>query len=201
MTSSSRFVQALAALFLMGALLHLHSAQAQDVKEQVAPCLACHPTSGRPADPISPIIWGQNEGYLYVQLRDFKSAARSSENDAAMHALTQPMTDAQMLAIAKYVSAQPWPKLQTQTTPPADPLFRRGAQLMALGACGGCHFNNWQGYSANPRLRGQTAAYLTTTIEEFRSGKRGNSPGMADLLRVYSAEDIEAIVAYLSSVD
>ncbi len=118
-----------------------------------------------------------------------------------MHALTQTMTDPQMLAIAEYVSAQPWPKSQNGTTPPTDPLFRRGALVAAYGDCGGCHFNNWQGYSANPRLRGQTPAYLTTTIDEFRSGKRGNSPGMSDFLRIYTAEDIRAIVAYLSSAE
>jgi cytochrome c553 len=72
---------------------------------------------------------------------------------------------------------------------------------VAYGDCGGCHFNNLLGYSANPRLRGQTPAYLTTTINEFRSGKRGNSPGMSDFVRVYSDEDVEAIVAYLSSVE
>ena len=118
-----------------------------------------------------------------------------------MHALTQTMTDPQILAIAKYVAAQPWPKSQDKPTSPADPLFRRGAQLVAYGDCGGCHFNGLRGYSANPRLSGQTPLYLTTTIAEFRSGKRGNSPGMADFMRVYSAEEIKAIVGYLSSVD
>jgi cytochrome c553 len=58
-----------------------------------------------------------------------------------------------------------------------------------------------QGYSANPRLRGQTAAYLMTTMNEFRNGKRGNSPGMTDLLRAYSADEVKAIAVYLSSVD
>ena len=58
-----------------------------------------------------------------------------------------------------------------------------------------------QGYSATPRVRGQTAAYLTTTIGEFRDGKRRNSPGMADLMRAYSADDVKALVAYLSSAD
>jgi cytochrome c553 len=72
---------------------------------------------------------------------------------------------------------------------------------VAYGDCGGCHFNNLQGYSANPRLRGQTPAYLNVTINEFRSGKRANSPGMSDFLRVYNAEDIQAIVAFLSSAD
>lgn len=73
--------------------------------------------------------------------------------------------------------------------------------MLAYGDCGACHFNNWQGYSVNPRLRGQTPAYLTTTIDEFRRRKRGDSPGMSDLLRLYSEEEIKAIVAYLGSLD
>jgi cytochrome c553 len=183
------------------ASFQVHPARAQDAAQQIASCGACHPASNVPANSVNPIIWGQNPGYLYLQLRDFKLATRASESDAAMHALTQTMTDAQMLAIAKYVAAQPWPKSQDKPTPPTDALYMRGAQLMAYGDCGACHFNNWQGYSATPRLRGQTPSYLTTTINEFRDGKRGNSPGMADLLRAYSADDIKAIVAYLSSAD
>jgi len=201
MTSFLRSVQSLARAFVVLAALQMHPVHAQEVKLQVAACIACHPTSDVPANSANPIIWGQNEGYIYVQLRDFKRATRASESDAAMHALTQTMTDAQMLIIAKYVSEQPWPEFQSGTTSPADPLFRRGAQVMAYGDCGACHFNNWQGYGANPRLRGQTPAYLTTTINEFRSRKRENSPGMSDLLGVYSDEDVKAIVAYLSSVD
>jgi cytochrome c553 len=118
-----------------------------------------------------------------------------------MHALTQTMTESEMLAIAEYGAKQPWPKSQDQPTPASDALYLRGAQLVAYGDCGACHFNNLQGYSATPRVRGQTAAYLTTTIGEFRDGKRGNSPGMADLMRAYSADDVKALVAYLSSGD
>ena len=201
MTSVLRSVQTMAVALFVLADFPAYPVQAQDVKQQVAACVACHPMSAVPANSVNPIIWGQNAGYVYVQLRDFKSAARASESDAAMHALTQTMTDAQMLAIANYVSTQPWPKSPVTPTPPTDPLARRGAQLLAYGDCGSCHFNSWRGYSANPRLRGQTPAYLTTTIEEFRSGRRGNSPGMSDLLKVYSTEDIGAIVAYLSSLD
>jgi cytochrome c553 len=201
MTSVLRCVQTIAAALFVLAELPAFPAEAQDVKQQATACTACHPMSTVPANSVIPIIWGQNAGYVYVQLRDFKSAARASESDAVMHAMTQPMTDAQMLAIAQYVSMQPWPKSPVTPTPPTEALVRRGALLLAYGDCGSCHFNNWRGYSANPRLRGQTPAYLTTTIEEFRSGKRGNSPGMSDLLRVYSAEDIGAIVAYVSSLD
>ncbi len=201
MTSTLRLLRRLAAFLILLAPLHLHSAHAQDVQQQAAACAACHPTSGAPADPLTPIIWGQNEGYLYLQLRDFKRGTRAAEKDAAMRAVTQPMTDAQMLAIAKYVSAQSWPRHSSARTPRTDPLFGHGAKLAALGACGGCHFNSWQGYSANPRLRGQSPAYLTATIEDFRSGKRANSPGMSDLLRIYSPEEVAAMVAYLSSLE
>jgi len=199
MTFTLTPVQILAALSLVvGAL---HSASAQDVKEQVAVCVGCHANGDVPANSVNPIIWGQNEGYVYIQLRDFKRGTRASDSDIAMRALTQTMTDAQMLAIAKYVSSQPWPKSQDKPTSRTDPVFLAGAQLAALGDCGGCHFNNWQGYSANPRLRGQTAAYLTTTMNEFRNGKRKNAPGMADLLRSYSEDEIKAMVAYLSSAE
>lgn len=201
MRSSLRSTQKLAALGLTLALFQVHSTHAQDVKQLIAACGACHPASNVPANSVNPIIWGQNAGYVYLQLRDFKLARRASESDTAMHALTQAMTDAEMLAIAEYAATQPWPKSQDKTTPPTDALYLRGAQLLAYGDCGTCHLNNWQGYSANPRVRGQTAAYLTTTINEFRDGKRGNSPGMADLLRAYSTDDIKAIVAYLSSAD
>jgi cytochrome c553 len=201
MTSSSLSVRAIAAFLLALAASQAHAAYGQEVKQLVGACVACHPTRAVPASSVNPIIWGQNEGYVYIQLRDFKRAARASESDAAMHALTQSMTDSGMLAIAQYVAGQPWPRLQNGRTPPTDPLFGRGALLVAYGDCGGCHFNNLQGYSANPRLRGQTPAYLMTTINEFRSGKRANSPGMSDFARVYSPEDLKAIVAYLSSVE
>ena len=201
MTLSLKSVRAAAGILVVVAALLMDPVRAQDVPQPAGVCVACHAIRDVPANSLNPIIWGQNEGYLYLQLRDFKRAARASESDASMHALTEAMTDAQMLEIAKYVSAQPWPKLLDGITPPSDPLYLRGAQIVAYGDCGGCHFNNLQGYSANPRLRGQTPAYLNVTINEFRSGKRGNAPGMSDFLRIYNIEDIHAIVAFLSSAD
>jgi len=183
------------------AVVAANCARAQDVKQWAGACVACHPRSSVATSSVNPIIWGQNAGYVYLQLRDFKAATRASESDAAMHALTRTMTDAQMLSIAQYVAAQPWPALQDKTAAGSDSLYSRGALLVAYGDCGACHFNNLQGYSVNPRIRGQTSSYLTTTINEFRSGKRGNSPGMADLLRAYSEDDVKALVAYLSRAD
>ena len=55
--------------------------QAQSIEEKAQICSACHGDNGVPAEqslPV-PVIWGQNFGYLFAQLRDFKSGARQSE--------------------------------------------------------------------------------------------------------------------------
>jgi cytochrome c553 len=68
-----------------------------------------------------------------------------------------------------------------------------------LVGCGGCHFNDWKGFSANPRIGDQSTAYLAATIRQFRSGSRGNSPGMSDLVRTFDEGDIDAVAAYLNA--
>ena len=40
--------------------------------ELVPMCLACHGENGVPNYAESPVIDGQHEGYLYIQLRDYK---------------------------------------------------------------------------------------------------------------------------------
>jgi cytochrome c553 len=79
-------------------------------------------------------------------------------------------------------------------------LLNKGAYATALAACGGCHFNDWKGFSANPRIGDQSTAYLAATIRQFRSGARANSPGMSDLLRTFDEGDIDAVAAYLNAV-
>jgi len=42
-------------------------------------CADCHGLKGLPADGKIPIIWGQNAGYLYLQLRDLQKGERKDE--------------------------------------------------------------------------------------------------------------------------
>ena len=52
------------------------NAQADDaIAEKAAVCAACHGETGVPIDKVTPNIWGQREGYLYLQLKDFKSGS------------------------------------------------------------------------------------------------------------------------------
>jgi cytochrome c553 len=65
--------------------------------------------------------------------------------------------------------------------------------------CGGCHFNNWTGLAPTRAFREQSTAYLAATMRQFRSGARGNSPGMSDLVRTLDEGEIDAVAAYLNA--
>jgi cytochrome c553 len=197
---SQRFIWkiiARSAPFLLAGFAAAGAAQAQAVEQKAAVCKACHLTGTLQSSSVIPNIWGQSEGYIYIQLRDFKSGARNAPEDAAMRGFVATMSDADMLEMAKYASTQPWPKVEPISTDAA--LLKKGAYATALGGCVGCHFNDWKGYSANPRIGDQSSAYLALTFRQLRSGSRANSPGMSDMVRTLDQGDIEAVAAYLNA--
>jgi cytochrome c553 len=184
-------------LFLLSGFAAVSAAEAQAIEQKASVCKACHLSGTLQSTSVIPNIWGQSEGYIYIQLRDFKSGARNAPEDAAMRGFVATMSDAEMLEIAKYASAQSWPKVEPISTDKA--LLKKGADAMAVLPCGGCHFNDWKGFSANPRIGDQSTAYLAATFRQFRSGARANSPGMSDLLRTLDEGDIDAVAAYLNA--
>jgi cytochrome c553 len=185
------------ALLLLAGFVDVSATQAQVIEQKAAVCKACHLTGTLQSTSVIPNIWGQSEGYTYIQLRDFKSGARNAPEDAAMRGFVATMSDADMLEIAKYASTQPWPKVEPVSTDAA--LLRKGGYATALGGCVGCHFNDWKGFSANPRIGDQSAAYLAATIRQLRSGSRANSPGMSDMVRPLDEGDVDAVSAYLNA--
>ena len=185
------------ALLLLAGLAAGSAARAQAIEQKVGVCKACHLTGALQSNSVIPNIWGQGEGYIYIQLRDFKSGARDAPEDAAMRGFVASMSDADMLEIANYASTQPWPKVEPISTDTA--LLKKGAYATAMADCGGCHFNDWKGFSANPRIGDQSTAYLAATIRQFRSGSRANSPGMSDQVRTLDEGEIDAVAAYLNA--
>jgi cytochrome c553 len=194
--STLKIVACGALLVLLG-FAGVSAAQAQAIEQKAAVCEACHLSGTLQSASVIPNIWGQSEGYIYLQLRDFKSGARNAPEDAAMRGFVATMSDGDMLEMAKYASTQPWPKVEPLSTDSA--LLKKGAYATALGGCVGCHFNDWKGFSANPRVGDQSTAYLAATIRQFRSGSRANSPGMSDLVRTLDEGDIDAVAAYLNA--
>jgi cytochrome c553 len=185
------------ALFFLAGFVCSSAAEAQAIEQKAAVCKACHLAGTLQSTTMIPNIWGQTEGYIYIQLRDFKSGARNAPEDAAMRGFVATMSDTDMLEIAKYASSQQWPKVEPISTDTA--LLKKGAYAAAMVGCGGCHFNNWRGFSANPRIGDQSTAYLAATIRQFRNGSRANSPGMSDLARALDEGEIDALAAYLNA--
>ena len=169
--------------------------RAQGLEEKVRLCAGCHGESGKPVDKTIPNIWGQQTGYLYIQLHDFKRGDRKSE-------IMQPIAAAfernDMLAVAEYFSKKPWPYLG-QPRAPKDVAQRARTANSSIG-CTGCHLDQFQGDSTVPRLAGQGRDYLARTMTDFRSRARGNNPGMSDLMIATAVDDLAALAEYLAGL-
>ena len=168
---------------------------AQTIEEKAQICGACHGENGVPQQKTMPVIWGQYQGYLYLQLRDYKSGARKND---IMSPLAQTMERDDMMALALYFSQKPWPDLQQPPAPP-DVTKRAIAANVSIG-CTGCHLGEYQGAGTQPRLAGQTREYLHQSMMEFRTRARGNNPGMTDLMLATSVEDLEALAQYMAGL-
>src|SRR5260370_36793105 len=86
---------------------------ADSIEDKAAICAACHGKKGVPMDKTIPVLFGQNEGYIYIELRDMKKGARKNDQ---MAPIIENMSREDMLALAAYFAAKTWPNLQR---PPA----------------------------------------------------------------------------------
>ena len=185
-----RTLLSLGALLLAGA-----TAIAQTIEEKAQVCTACHGEAGVPIDKVTPIIWGQNEGYLYLQLRDFKSGSRKNE---IMSPMAASLEKDDMKALAAYFTKLKWPDLQ-QPSAPNDVAGKAQSAIASIG-CTGCHLDQFQGDGTTARLAGQQREYLEKTMREFRDGTRGNNPGMSDLMKATPDNDIGPLAQYLAGL-
>jgi cytochrome c553 len=168
---------------------------AQGLDEKVQPCASCHGENGKPIDKTVPNIWGQQTGYLYIQLRDYKRGDRKSK---VMQPIASVYERDDMLAIAEYFSKKPWPDLG-QPRAPKDVAQRARTAEGSIG-CTGCHLDHFQGDSTVPRLAGQGRDYLARSMAEFRTRTRGNNPGMSDLMIATPVDDLTALAEYLAGL-
>ena len=168
---------------------------AQSIEEKIQVCAGCHGQNGKPVDKTIPVIWGQQQGYLYIQLRDFKRGDRKND---IMQPIVASMERADMLAIAEYFSKKPWPDLGQPRAP--KEVANRALRANASVGCTGCHLDQFQGDGTVPRLAGVSREYMTKTISDFRSRARGNNPGMSDLMLATAPDDLAALTEYLAGL-
>ena len=84
------------------------------IEDKAKLCATCHGEQGIPMQKTFPVIWGQNAGYLFLQLRDFKSGARKND---LMSPIAATLRQEDLLPLAEYFSKLKWPNLQQPPAP------------------------------------------------------------------------------------
>lgn len=190
-----------AAAFISGGVQATGDAAAGEAKAAV--CLACHGPNGNALVPTWPKLAGQHPEYTYKQLMDFKSGARVNDQmSPQVAALEEP----DFRDLAAYYAAQ------QQTPGAADPalagrgerIYRGGNPSTGLAACTGCHgpAGAGQGLAKFPRISGQHAQYLDSTLKGFRAGTRANDRNgmMGDVAGRMSDDEIAAVSQYIQGL-
>ena len=190
-----RFAQPILRGCVVAALAAAPFAAAQAIDDKVQPCAACHGENGIPPDKSWPVIWGQHQGYLYLQLRDFKSGARKND---VMGPIAEKLEREDMLGIALYFSQKAWPNLRQARA--VDAVATRALRANASVGCTGCHQAGYLGEGTQARLAGQSADYILKSMMDFRTRRRGNNPGMSDLMNATPEDDLKALAAYLAGL-
>lgn len=170
-----------------------------------ATCAACHGVDGNSVTPDWPSLAGQHPEYIAHQLKAFKSGDRKN---VTMQPFAQMLSDEDVLDIAAYFSTQkPTPK-------GADPalvslgqqIYRGGVPTRGIPACIACHGPTGHGnpFAAYPRISWQHAAYVTKTLQEYKSGERasdGANQMMRNVASLLKDDEIRALASYVQGLD
>jgi cytochrome c553 len=187
---------ALVAVLLVPGRMALAQDAAAITPDKAQVCDSCHGENGVPVDAAIPNIWGQHQGYLYLQLRDFKRGNRLNE---IMKPFVETMEREEMMAYAEYYAKKAWPRLQV---PSPSPETVKRAEIVAAsaGPCTACHQDGYKGDGTQPRTAGQSYEYMKKTMLDFRKKVRLNNSWMTDLLATMPEQDIDALAQYMAAM-
>jgi cytochrome c553 len=126
-----------------------------------------------------------------------------------MAPLAKAYNDQQRADLAAYFASLSAPYAAATAKP--DPallargrlLVRTGDEAKQLQACANCHGPDGSGEPLTaPYLVGQSAHYLTSTLNEWKSGARSNDGGqlMAVVANRLDDQDTEAVATYLENL-
>jgi cytochrome c553 len=198
----TRFIATFVALFsIASAHAAGDPAKGQAIVGKV--CAACHGFDGNSFLPVNPSLAGQHEEYLYKQLTEFKSGARSSPVMAPMVA---NLSADDMRNLAAYYASQTPKQMGAKDKDliaQGRKLYRGGNPANGIAACAGCHSPNGAGIPAQyPRLASQHADYVAAQLRAFRAGDRANDPAqmMRSTAGKLSDKEIAALAEYISGL-
>jgi len=169
---------------------------------KVALCGACHGPNGNSPVPMWPNLAGQHDQYLYKQLMDFKQGARVNEQ---MASILPTIQEPDIPDIAAYYAEQQLTPLPAVPAPElGERLYRGGNPATDVPACSGCHGADGLGLGAAkfPRLAGQHAQYVDSSLKHFRAGNRANDPNgmMRGAAARLTDEEIAAVSQFVQGL-
>ena len=185
---------------------NFQSGNADNGSQLVASCAACHGADGNSISSDWPKLAGQNQKYIYEQLKYFRDGARMNALMMSVTPYLQTLEDKDLLDIAAYYSKYNSTVGQAQND---DELLQLGTQLYRFGnmkkgvpACTSCHAVHGQGNSLAgfPSVAGQQVGYLKSTLKAYRSKER-NSGELAEMMQSIaqnlSDDEINALANYM----
>jgi cytochrome c553 len=175
----------------------------------VETCSACHGIDGNSISTDWPKLAGQNQKYLYEQLKYFRDGERMNVLMMGVTPYLQTLNDQDLLDIAAFYSNYNATVGQAKND---EELLALGTQLYRFGnmkeqipSCTSCHGVYGQGNSlaGYPSIAGQQVGYLTSTLKAYRSKER--NAGESSLVMQSIAEnltdyEIEALANYMYGI-
>ena len=166
-----------------------------------AVCAACHGADGNSGSPENPKLAGQHPEYLYKQLVEFKSGKRKN---AIMMGFASTLSDEDMRNIAAWATSQkPKPGFAKDKALVAagERIYKGGIADRQIAACAGCHSPSGAGIPAqNPRLAGQHADYIVSSLKAYREGSRANNAIMLGVAAKLNDREIQAVADYIAGL-
>ena len=175
---------------VISALAALPANAQDDMAAKTTVCGACHGQSGEPVSGNTPIIWGQQDNFLYKELHDYHSGERENP---IMAPLVKNFSLQDLRGIAGYFAAKTWPAKQGGAAPAA-------AEPEGIAMCKACHGQKFEGGQPAPRLAGQGYEYLIGAMDAFADGKRTNNLDMPGFMKALTETQRQAIAHYLSAL-
>lgn len=196
--------------FLASAVASVSHAEDERGKQLYANCVACHQADGSGYKLLNaPAVAGLSEKYIVAQIAKFKVGHRGGDARDATGLAMRPMasllaTDADVAAVAKYISSLPAKPVPATIT---DGDVEKGKAIYM--SCQACHDAKGIGNDlmSAPSLVNQHDWYLVTQLRHFKEGIRGSNPQdtTGSTMRPFSmilADDqaVKDVVAYINSL-
>lgn len=172
------------------AMLAVPADAADDIESKVQVCSACHGQNGVPLDPkTTPIIWGQQENYLFKELHDYHSGAR---DNPIMAPIAKGFSLDDLRKIAAYFAAKTWPAPHAADAAASPP--------EGIAMCRACHQPNFEGGQPAPRIAGLSYEYLVGAMRSFADDHRTNNGDMPKFMKALTESQRDAMARYLSAL-